>query len=41
MPWLDLVVGLSLWRPSFDSRLVRVRFITDEVVTGQVFLRVL
>jgi hypothetical protein len=38
VPWLRwLGADLSFWRPGFDSRIVHVGFVVDEVVLGQVF----
>ena len=38
VPWLRcLVADLLFWRPGFDSRLVNVGFVVDEVVLGRVF----
>ena len=42
MPWLrQFVVGLSLWRPVFDSRPVQVGHVVDRVALRRVSLRVL
>ena len=38
MAWA--VPGLSLWRPSFDPRPVRVGFVVDKLAVEQVFLQV-
>jgi hypothetical protein len=38
VPWLRaLVVGLSLRRPGFDLRSIRMGFVVDKVALGQVF----